>query len=142
MMIEAIPDWVAQREAHYAMLARIEAERDEYIQTIQKWQRIVFTAFLERLSQDPELREVLKVVQPVPETAAHVAPAARESGPTLRTQMRFKVFKRLKDDHPTWSQSRVTQEAIPELGEIVDAETVRNTYRAMGVDWERGDRVR
>jgi hypothetical protein len=66
----------------------------------------------------------------------------RRLGPTVRTQERGKVFKRLKDKHPEWSQARVALEASEELGEVVTIETVRNTYRAMGWKWERGDRVR
>ncbi len=68
--------------------------------------------------------------------------AAREAGPTTRTRERFEVFRRLKAEHPTWSQDRVAREACEELGEVVFAETVRNTYRLMGEKWPRGDRVR
>jgi hypothetical protein len=63
-------------------------------------------------------------------------------GPTVRTQERGKVFKRLKGKHPEWSQARVALEASEELGEVVTIETVRNTYRSLGWEWERGDRVR
>jgi hypothetical protein len=69
-------------------------------------------------------------------------PRVRETGPTMRTRDRFAIFKGLKDAHPTWSQARVAEESREELGEIVYAETVRNTYRAMHVKWERADRIR
>ena len=65
-----------------------------------------------------------------------------ESGPTLRTQIRGEVFKKLKDQHPEWSQAKVAMEAYEELGEEVTADTVRNTYRALGWKWERADRIR
>ncbi len=64
------------------------------------------------------------------------------SQPNLRTQHRFAVFSRLKNEHPSWSQDKVAMESRVELGEIVSAETVRNTYRIMGAQWLRGDRVR
>lgn len=67
---------------------------------------------------------------------------SRQAGPTLRTQLRYQVFSRLKAANPTWSQDRVAAESYDELGEIVTAETVRNTYRLMGKAWERGDRIR
>jgi hypothetical protein len=66
----------------------------------------------------------------------------KRQGPTTRTQVRGEVFKRIKDEHPTWSQSRVAQEACKDLGEVVTDNTVRNTYRLLGWTWERGDRVR
>jgi len=66
----------------------------------------------------------------------------KTGGPTIRTQERAAVFKRLKDAHPGWSQSRVAMEAIDELGEVVTADSVRNAYRAMGWKWERADRIR
>jgi len=67
-----------------------------------------------------------------------------QDGPTANTQTRGKVFKRLKDAHPEWSQKRVAIEASKpeELGEVVTSDTVRNVYRAMGWKWERADRIR
>jgi len=63
-------------------------------------------------------------------------------GPNYRTKLRGDVFRKLKTDHPTWSQVKVADEACEELGEDVTQDTVRNTYRAMGWKWERGDRIR
>ena len=68
--------------------------------------------------------------------------ASREGGPTARTQMRAEVFRRLKKEHPRWSQVTVAMKAQGELDEIVSADTVRNTYRAMEWEWERADRIR
>ena len=63
-------------------------------------------------------------------------------GPNFRTKLRADVFRKLKTAHPTWSQAKVAQEAIGELGEDVTQDTVRNTYRLMGWKWKRGDRIR
>lgn len=62
--------------------------------------------------------------------------------PNERTQMRYEIFRKLKEQHPTWSQARVAGEASKDLDEQVSADTVRNAYRSMGVKWERGDRIR
>jgi uncharacterized protein YutD len=59
-----------------------------------------------------------------------------------RTQVRFRVFKDLKDKHPEWSQGTVADKAREILLEEVTAETVRNTYRQMGEKWIRADRIR
>ena len=75
-------------------------------------------------------------------TPAEDTKSKRHGGPTARTQERACVFKRLKDENPTWSQARLAMEARPELEEVVTADTVRNTYRAMGWKWERADRIR
>lgn len=66
----------------------------------------------------------------------------KKRGPTTRTEIRAKVFRRLKEEHPEWSQAKVAQESFKELGEYVTADTVRNTYRLMGWTWERADRIR
>jgi len=75
--------------------------------------------------------------------------APRRSGPTVKTQERAKVFKTLKDKHPTWSYEKVAMEACDILGENVTGATVTNAYNAMceyfGPEdwtWERADRVR
>jgi hypothetical protein len=67
---------------------------------------------------------------------------SREGGPTAKTQARADVFKRLKDEHPDWTQLHVATKACEELEESVTEDTVRNTYRAMGWKWKRGDRIR
>lgn len=71
-------------------------------------------------------------------------PAAntREAGPTLNIEQRFKVFQRLKNQHPTWTQERVAREAFEDLNQVLDAQAVRNAYRAMGAQWPKADRVR
>lgn len=63
-------------------------------------------------------------------------------GPNVRTQIRFEEFQRIKREHPEWSQTKVAQVASKSLNENVSSDTVRNTYRQMGVPWERADRVR
>lgn len=68
--------------------------------------------------------------------------AGRKGEPTARTQIRGEVFKRLKTEHPEWSQAKVAVEATEDLGEQATVDTVRNTYRAMGWKWERADRIR
>lgn len=67
---------------------------------------------------------------------------SKKHGPTVKTQIRAKVFKQLKDEHPEWSQAKVAIEACDKLGEYVTADTVRNAYRAMGWEWKRADRIR
>jgi hypothetical protein len=75
-------------------------------------------------------------------SAVTMADAGRRRGPTVKTQERAAVFKRLKDEHPAWSQEKVAMEAREELGETVTGETVRNAYKAMGWVWQRADRIR
>ncbi len=65
-----------------------------------------------------------------------------KQGPTYRTRVRFDVMKRIKDQHPDWSQDKVGTEAGIELGEFISGEAVRNTFRSMGAEWVRADRVR
>jgi hypothetical protein len=71
--------------------------------------------------------------------------AAKEKdkrGPTLKTQERAALYKKLKDQHPEWSQAKLAMEANRVAKEDVHSVyTVRNAYRAMGWKWERGDRV-
>ena len=78
------------------------------------------------------------------ETNNEVTPTAQyqKLGPTLNTLERAKTIKEIKDSHLTWSYGIVAMEATKVLGEYIDAETVRNAYRAMGWKWERGDRAR
>lgn len=82
-------------------------------------------------------------------------------------QERAELFKRLKDAHPEWTQSKVATEAIDEIrkqlkdahltlsdeevnmmtieqmgGNTPTDETVRNDYRDMGWEWERAVRIR
>lgn len=78
---------------------------------------------------------------PVKRTSAKGS--AQKRGPTLRTQMRAEVFKRLKDAHPDWGYDTVARIAREEI-KVTDIgpESVRNAYRSMGWTWERADRVR
>lgn len=63
--------------------------------------------------------------------------------PTLKTRERAELYRRLKDAHPEWSQSKVAIEANREEGTDVHSKSsVQNAYRAMGWEWERADRVR
>jgi hypothetical protein len=63
-------------------------------------------------------------------------------GPTLKTIERAEIIKKIKDGHPSWSQHRVAMEASNELGYVINTDTVRNDYEAMGWKWERADRAR
>lgn len=63
-------------------------------------------------------------------------PLAKPYGPTEKTRELAETIRQMKEQHPTWSQSRVATE----LG--LPIETIRNAYRLMGWKWERADRVR
>ena len=63
-------------------------------------------------------------------------------GPTEKVLIRAEVFKRIKDENPSWNTDRVAMEASEELNETLTAESVRNAYRAMDWKWQRADRVR
>lgn len=71
-----------------------------------------------------------------------VSDAPNRRGPTEKVLIRAQVFKRIKDANPGWNTDRVAMEASEELNETLTAESVRNAYRAMGWEWQRGDRVR
>jgi len=88
-----------------------------------------------------EIRQLFQTVSDE-QAAPQAGTGKKKFGPTARTQERAKVFKRLKELHPEWSQAKVAMEACDELGEFVTEDTVRNTYRAMGWKWERADRIR
>jgi len=75
----------------------------------------------------------------------------KQRGPNIKTQERAMVFRRLKEEHPEWTQERVAMEACEELRENVTGETVRRAYRLMRRaypdqadewTWERADRIR
>lgn len=63
-------------------------------------------------------------------------------GPTIKTRERAQVIRKLKDQHPQWTQYKVAQEASKELREIITADAVRYAYRVMGWKWGRADRMR
>ncbi len=68
---------------------------------------------------------------------------AKHNGPTEKTKIRFEIFRKLKDNHKDWSYEQVAMKACAQ--EHMDnwtGETVRNTYKAMGKEWEKADRVR
>jgi hypothetical protein len=102
---------------------------------------------------DTSLRERSKIGEPFIEFAREIERVAQSRtkasssdhtrGPTVKTQERAKLFRRLKDQHPGWSQAKVALEANRELGgDNFTADTVRYVYDQMGWDWERADRVR
>jgi hypothetical protein len=78
------------------------------------------------------------------EVNGDVAPTTpyQKNGPTLKTQERAKILKEIKDRHLTWSYGKVAMEASKVLGEYISQDAVRNTYRALGLKWERADRAR
>jgi hypothetical protein len=57
------------------------------------------------------------------------------------TQARDDAIKKMKDEHPDWSYSRLAREFTEETEEITE-EQVRAAYRRNGWTWERADRVR
>ena len=67
---------------------------------------------------------------------------ASKKGPTLNTQIRAELFKKIKEKHPEWTQYRVALEASKESEEVFSVDNVRNAYTAMGWKWPRADRVR
>ena len=108
--------------------------------------REYWDAFVHFVEYEPKSRQqVIDLIAPSqddPQPMTTEKRADKSRGPTVRTQIRGEVFKELKDQHPEWSQTKVAMKAGAELGEDVTADTVRNTYRAMGWKWERADRVR
>lgn len=76
----------------------------------------------------------------------------KQRGPTITTQERAMVFRRLKEEHPEWTQKRVAMKACEELEvENLTGDSVRNAYRLMRRaypdqadewTWERADRIR
>lgn len=123
--IKAIPERDKRHQAIVDLDKTIWGEQDElHRRRKERQERVVVTMF-NQLQHDPTWKK-----------------AGRTGGPTETTQIRGQVFKRLKDEHPKWTQTKVAVEAQEILHESVTADTVRNTYRAMGWEWERGDRVR
>lgn len=62
--------------------------------------------------------------------------SARIGGPTVKTQIRFEVFYRIKKAHPEFTYNQVALEAIDELGDPnINAKTVENTYHEMNEIW-------
>ena len=74
---------------------------------------------------------------------AATAEQPKRRGPTPKTQERARVFRRIKDQHPSFSLHQVANQANhEEKVENFTEEVVRNAYRAMGWEWERADRIR
>lgn len=68
---------------------------------------------------------------------------ATSRGPTLKTQERAKLYKSLKDKHPTGSYAKIAMKAnYQESVDYHTSDTVRNAFRAMGWTWERSNRIR
>jgi hypothetical protein len=74
--------------------------------------------------------------QLVPLKGAEPSARTRPYGPTEKTRELAETIRRLKEQHPTWSQARVATELC------LPVETIRNAYRAMAWTWPRADRVR
>ena len=70
-------------------------------------------------------------------------PPAQRRGPTDRTQIRFEIFKRIKDADKGLTYDAVAMKANDqEKLDNYTGNTVRSTYRAMHEKWERADRIR
>jgi len=61
---------------------------------------------------------------------------------TETVRKRFEVMEQLKREHLDWDQKRLAAGASAQTGEDISEETVRNTYRAMKKQWQRGVRKR
>ncbi len=120
---------IGHREPGGGTVVFVTSEKEVWPAVVRSW-AVIFRELQRQgwMTADAELRKV--------------SDTKCERSPTVRTQTRFEVMKRLKDQHPDWSQDKVAAEAGEELGEVIFGETVRNTYRSMGVDWPRADRVR
>lgn len=119
-----------------------DERQEEELSRLEAWKaRVIATGADEASGEDVAYERSTATQLPA---RVGVAPAtgAQKRGPTLKTQERAEVFKRPKDAHPTWSQSRVAMEASKELEELVTADSVRNAYRRMDWKWERADRIR
>lgn len=83
------------------------------------------------------------MAQPKTDDSVESARGPERRGPTLNTQIRAEVFKKLKDAHREWGYDAVAMHAVNELGESgITGNTVRNAHKAMGWKWERADRIR
>lgn len=136
--IAATPDAHKRRQAWAALTRKIRGESDKLRQQRRQHQERVIGAMFSRLEHDLAWEKARQkgAILPSPEDMA------MPRGPTVKTQIRGEVFKRLKDEFPEWSQDKVAMEACEELGEYVTADTVRYVYRVMGWKWERADRIR
>jgi hypothetical protein len=127
-------------ELFFSVLPFPRRASDDMRQAIREARDLIVDRLFHFLREDgvwPTLSE------PTPTQEAESG-ASEKRGPTYKTKMRAEVFKRIKYEHPGWSQAKVALEAMEQeswLGEI-SGETVRNAYRAMGWDWERANRVR
>lgn len=70
------------------------------------------------------------------ETPTEPTTKTRQSGPSAKVEERARVFSQLAAEHPDWTQLQVAMAARELLEEPhIDANTVRNAYRAMGWSW-------
>lgn len=77
------------------------------------------------------------------ETQAQKKTRKATTGPIIRTQTRFELIQSIKAQHPDWTQEKTAMEANEkEHTDIYNGNTIKNIYKAMGVNWERADRVR
>ncbi len=127
--VAAMPGREERLREHAALAKKIRVETDERHRRQKEHLQRVIRAMFSRFELDLAWKKAMKGW-------------ARRRGPTVRTQIRGQVFKELKDKHPEWTQEKVAMEAQDILHESVTADTVRNTYRAMGLKWKRGNRVR
>jgi hypothetical protein len=68
---------------------------------------------------------------------------ADKRGPTIQTEIRFEIFKKIKDAHLNYTYDVVAMKANEqEHVENYTGGTVRNTYKAMHEKWVRADRIR
>ena len=88
-------------------------------------------------------------------TAEATAPAASAQGtkttgkrgklgPSDTTQERARICEEMKDNHPTWSRSKLAAKAMtehPELGTVTE-DTLKYDWKVMGWPWKRGERSR
>ena len=129
------------RKQHVPELIR--RNNQEYVVQIDFWPK-KGGSWVEGKCNYPAFDEYVRSIGEVitDEFSGSVRVYPKQRGPNARTEIRYEVFNRLKQEHPEWSQAKVALEATDELREQVTADTVRNTYRSMGAKWERGNRIR
>lgn len=70
----------------------------------------------------------------------------REKGNGVDVETRYEIFRKIKEAHPEFTYLNVADYANEnfneDLGEYVNGDTVKNTYRLTGHEWKRGKRAR
>ncbi len=121
----------------------IRRNNQEYVVQIDFWPKKGGSWVEGKCAHDAFEEYVLSIGEVITdEFSGSVRVYPKQRGPNARTEIRYEVFNRLKQEHPEWTQAKVALEATDELEEQVTTDTVRNTYRSIGVKWERGDRIR